>query len=65
METLLALLLIVGLIIYFLPTIIASARNSNNRDLIFLINLLTAWTVLAWFILLFWAIMGKAKKRRG
>jgi hypothetical protein len=53
--------LIAALIIYFLPTIIASGRNSAATFLIFLINLFTGWTVALWLFVLIWAFCGKTK----
>lgn len=49
----------VGLAIYFIPTIIA--RDKIKWKLIFLFNLLTAWTILGWFISFIWAINAKSK----
>lgn len=55
--------LIVALIIfiYFLPTIIASGRNSGVTLIIFLINLIGGWTVVLWLIVLFMALFYKKK----
>lgn len=51
--TLLAILLIY---IYFTPYRIAARRNHRNLTLIFLINLLTGYTAIGWFVALFWAL---------
>lgn len=45
----------VALYIYFLPTIIASGRNSTATFLIFLINLFGGWTVALWIFVFIWA----------
>lgn len=61
-EILLLILLgIVGLIIYFLPTIIASGRNSAATFLIFLVNLFGGWTVALWIFVFIWAFLAKKK----
>jgi Superinfection immunity protein len=41
--------------IYFLPTIIAVARQHHNALAIFLLNLLLGWTVLGWVGSLVWS----------
>jgi len=50
---------IVGLFIYFLPTIIASGRNSTATFLIFLINLFGGWTIALWIFVFIWAFLSK------
>lgn len=44
------------LIIYFVPSIIAFFRNSENKGWIFLINLFLGFTVIGWFVSLFLAL---------
>ena len=57
----LILIAIVVLFIYFLPTIIASGRNSTATFLIFLINLFGGWTVALWIFIFIWAFCEKKK----
>jgi hypothetical protein len=59
---LLILLAIVALLIYFLPTIIASGRNTTVTFLIFLVNLFGGWTIALWILVFIWSF--RAKKRR-
>jgi hypothetical protein len=40
--------LLIGLVFYFLPTILAYSMHRPNVLLIFLINILLGWTVLGW-----------------
>ena len=42
--------------VYFLPSLIAFAREHKNRIAIFLLNLLLGWTVLGWVSSLVWSI---------
>ena len=42
----------VGIIIYFIPTIIAFKRKQLNKIKIFLFNLFFGWTVVLWIIAL-------------
>ncbi|MDR7372575.1 superinfection immunity protein [Flavobacterium aquidurense] len=44
----------VVLFVYFIPTIIL--WNKRNSKYLFVFNLLTAWTVLCWFISFVWAL---------
>ena len=49
-------LLILGILVpYFLPAIIASARNHHQRLAIFVLNLFLGWTFLGWLLALIWA----------
>ena len=45
---------IVMLFVYFIPTIMS--WNKKNGKYLFVFNLLTAWTVLCWFISFVWAL---------
>ena len=42
------------LFVYFIPTIIS--WNKKNSKYLFVFNLLTAWTVLCWFVSFVWAL---------
>ena len=53
---------IVALYIYFLPTIIASGRNSVATILIFLVNLFGGWTIALWIFVFIWAFCEKKKE---
>jgi hypothetical protein len=50
------ILAIVFLIVYFLPTIIAAAREHHNDGAIFALNLLLGWTFLGWVAALVWSL---------
>ena len=51
-------LLMIALIfaVYFLPSLIAFAREHKNKLAIFLLNLLLGWTVLGWVSSLVWSV---------
>jgi len=51
-------LIVMALIFYFLPTIIASKRQHADKDAIFVINLFLGWTLIGWMIALAWASQG-------
>lgn len=52
-----AILFLAIIVIYFIPTVIAIARNRNNVYQIFLCNLFFGWTILGWSVVLLWAAM--------
>jgi len=47
---------LVGACCYFLPSIIAMARHKSNLPAILLLNLLLGWSIIGWFVALFWAL---------
>ena len=48
-------LTILGIVIYFLPTIIAYKKEHKNKVIILLIDFLLGWTFLGWVGSLIWA----------
>jgi Superinfection immunity protein len=44
-----------GLVMYFLPTLIALARSKRDTLAIFLLNFFLGWSVIGWVIALVWA----------
>lgn len=47
--------LLVVLLVYFVPTMIAGGRSHYNRSAIGALNLLLGWTVIGWVAALVWA----------
>jgi Superinfection immunity protein len=45
-----------GIILYFLPSIIAFARSKRDATSIFVLNFLLGWTLIGWVIALVWAL---------
>jgi hypothetical protein len=45
-----------GLVVYFLPTILAYILRFSERGGVFLFNFLIGWTVVGWFLVLNWVI---------
>jgi len=43
-------------LLYFLPSILAVARNKRDTTAIFFLNLLLGWTAIGWVIALVWAL---------
>jgi hypothetical protein len=51
----LLILMMIGLIGYVIPTIIALARRHPKKGPIILVNLLLGWSVVGWIVALVWA----------
>jgi hypothetical protein len=45
-----------GFVMYFLPSIIALARNKRDIAAIVLLNFFLGWTAIGWVIALVWAV---------
>jgi hypothetical protein len=45
-----------GFVTYFLPTILAFARNKRDTAAILLLNLFLGWTMIGWVVALVWAV---------
>jgi hypothetical protein len=45
-----------GFVMYFLPSIIALARNKRDIAAIVLLNFFLGWSVIGWIIALVWAV---------
>lgn len=56
LDPTLAALFIVGLIVYFLPALVAATRHHHNANAILAVNLLLGWLVIGWIIALVWAL---------
>ena len=47
---------IVGIVLYFVPGVVAYNRKHNNRAAILTLNILLGWTVIGWAGALVWAM---------
>jgi hypothetical protein len=45
-----------GFVLYFLPAVLAFARNKRDTVSILLLNLFLGWTFIGWVIALVWAL---------
>ena len=57
MET----LIIVALVLWFIPTIVAVERKHQSALAIFLFNLFFGWTGVCWLLALIWACTGNTQ----
>jgi regulatory protein YycI of two-component signal transduction system YycFG len=56
-----AIVIIISLISYFLPTIIAILRGKSNTFAILLLNLFLGWTFIGWIVALVWSVTSDNK----
>ena len=49
------LVVLLGVAVYFLPSLVAIERRKQNGAAIFLLNLFLGWTLLGWVVALIWA----------
>ena len=45
-----------GFLMYFLPSILAFARNKRDTTAIVLLNFFLGWTMIGWVVALVWAV---------
>jgi cytochrome c biogenesis protein CcdA len=50
-----AVFLILGFILYWVPTLVANSNRHRNRVAIGMLNLFLGWTVIGWIVALIWA----------
>ncbi len=55
MILLIAVGIVAGLALYFLPTIVGFKKQQPNKTSIFLLNLFLGWSLIGWVISLVWA----------
>ena len=53
----LLLIIVVGAVVYFVPTFVAYSNKRPNRAAIFVLNIFLGWTFVGWVIALVWAMM--------
>jgi hypothetical protein len=58
-HTVFVILLLLCLIIYMLPTLIAYARDIPSRHTVTVINIIFGWTLIGWFICFLWASLAE------
>ncbi len=51
-------MLIVAVLLYFLPTVVALSRGHLSALAIFFLDLFLGWTVLGWLVALIWSCTG-------
>ena len=49
-------LLLIIIVLYFVPTLVARSRDKKNKAAITALNIFLGWTFVGWVISLVWAI---------
>ena len=57
------LVLIISIGLYFIPFIIALIRGIKNLISVFFLNLFLGWTIIGFFVLIFYASLTNVKSR--
>jgi len=57
-----AVLMILGIALYFVPSIVAAARQHRNGVPIGLLNIFLGWTFIGWVLALVWAFTANTTK---
>lgn len=50
------LIFAIALLLYFVPSFIAYHRRKKQTGAIFMLNILTGWTLIGWIAALVWAV---------
>ena len=58
-NTLFVILLLLCLIIYMLPTLIAYARDIPSRAALTVVNIVFGWTLIGWLVCFLWATLAE------
>lgn len=48
--------IILGVVLYFIPTILACVKGRVNKGAIFALNFFLGWSLVGWVVALVWAI---------
>ena len=54
---------LVGMVVYFVPCLVASRREHKNAMPIFILNLLLGWTFIGWVGAMVWAMTDNVKDK--
>jgi hypothetical protein len=55
------IMLMLILILYLLPTLIAFGREHPRRGEIAVVNIVVGWTLIGWIIVFLWAALGRTE----
>ena len=50
------------LLVYFIPSILAASRQKKSKGKIFLLNLISGWTIVGWVACMIWMWVGEVEK---
>ncbi|GAA2242787.1 hypothetical protein GCM10010430_25480 [Kitasatospora cystarginea] len=55
--------LVVGVVVYFVPTLVAFLRGTLNKGSVLVVNLFLGWTFLGWVVALAMSFSGSRSQR--
>lgn len=50
-----------GLLLYFIPTLVAANRKHRNSTAIFVLNFFLGWSLIGWVIALIWSVANSSE----
>jgi hypothetical protein len=59
------IMLILVVLIYMLPTLIAFGRDHPRRMDLAVVNILFGWTLIGWLAVFFWAVLARPEPQPG
>jgi Superinfection immunity protein len=60
-NTIFVILLLLIVLIYMLPTLIAYARDIPQRMTVTVVNIVLGWTLIGWFLTFLWASLAQSQ----
>jgi hypothetical protein len=61
-STMTVIVLMLILIVYFLPTLIAYSREQLHRGAVVIFNIFLGWTLIGWLVVFLWAALGRVEE---
>ena len=62
-NTTTVIVLVLILLIYMLPTLIAFSREHPRRVAIGVLNIVLGWTLIGWILVFLWAALGRGEEQ--
>ncbi|GAA4274832.1 superinfection immunity protein [Aquimarina gracilis] len=63
-DTVLVIMLVVGVVAYFIPSIIALLRMKKNLIAIIALNFFLGWSLIGWVVSLVWSLSSDSKPQK-
>ncbi len=63
-DTVIVIMLIVGVVVYFIPSIIALLRMKKNLFAIIALNFFLGWSLIGWVVSLVWSLSSDSKPQK-
>ncbi len=63
-DTVLVIMFVVGVVVYFIPSIIALLRMKKNLLAIIALNFFLGWSLIGWVVSLVWSLSSDSKPQK-